>query len=135
MKSCAVRWAGRGIAFFLVLMALFTLLSVKLDALRTPQVLCCTARQGLLDGQPFGCVVPAEALFEQQGRQYVYLVSESTSPFYAWEAHRAEVRVIYTAGGETAIEGLYAAGQQIVRFADMPLTENTLPVQPYEGPS
>lgn len=117
------------LVYFLLLMALLGLASAKLEGLRTPWVLCCQTGRGTLEGTFYSCLVPTEALFWRGEACFVYIVEESASPFYRWQARQTPVTVQAVWDGMAAVSGIYTSGQRLVRFADMPLTENVLPVR------
>ncbi len=125
IKTHALRW----LAYFLLLMALLGLASAQLEGLRSPWVLCCHTGRGTLGDSFYDCLVPVEALFWRGEECFVYIVQESTSPFYRWQARQTPVKVLAFWQGMAAVSGIYTGGQQLVRFADMPLTENVLPVR------
>ena len=63
MKRLVARFAG----WFLLALALLALCCWKLDALRTPQVLCISPGSGVIDGVGYECVLPMEAMFVVDG--------------------------------------------------------------------
>lgn len=121
--------AAKGIAVFLLLMLVFTFASYKLDALRTPQVLCVTPGPGAVDGAAYSQVIPSEAVVPG-AEPYVYVMEDTLSWFYPVAARKSYVRILASGGGMTAVDGLYGQAQ-VVRFSDRVLTGDTMPVRVY----
>ena len=124
------RKAAKGIVIFLLLMLFFTFASHHLDALRTPQVLCVTPGQGVVNGKTYSQVVPSEAILFDPS-PYVYVVEDTLSYFYPVAARQAHVTILDSGDGLTAVDGLYREAQ-VVRFADRALIGGTVPVSVYE---
>lgn len=127
MKRAVARFAG----WFILALALLALFCWKLDALRTPQVLCVSPSPGMIDGSGYECVLPLEVLSEEGGHWYLYIVEDSNSYFHPVVARRIEVTLLAQSDTQAAVQGIYM-GLRVVRFASRPLDERTVPVQVLE---
>lgn len=117
---------------FLAAMAVLTLLSWKLDALRTPQVLCVEPSSGSVDGQNYESLLPLECIQEVDSRYFIYIVEKTTSWFYPVTARQIEVWPQATDNTHAAVTGVYK-GLQVVQFSSRPLLGQTIPVQVWEA--
>lgn len=125
------RSAAKGIAVFLLLMLFFTFATHHLNGLRTPWVLCVAPKPGVIDGRRYDAVVPLESVFSGE-TAYVYVVEDTLSYFQPMVARQATVRVVASADGSAAVDGLYRDAR-VVRYASRgPLTGNTIPVRVWE---
>ena len=119
--------AAKGLAFFLLAMVFFTFVSLKLDILRTPQVLCAVPARMELAGQTYHCVLPAEAV----GLESVWVAGESKSAFYPFIAREARTTERASEAGWTAVDGISSLSQ-VVWFSDRFLSGGTVPVRQWE---
>lgn len=124
MKRTIARFAG----WFVLILAVLALFCWKLDALRTPQVLCVIPSYGMIDGKGYECVLPLETLSEENGHWYLYIVEDSNSYFHPVVARQLEVTLLAQSNTQVAVQGLYT-GLRVVRFASRPLGEKAVPVQ------
>lgn len=125
--------AARALGGFLLVMLIFTFLSWKLDALRTPWVCCVSVRGGSIDGTSYDAVIPIEAVYTSGTSKYIYtLETGGYSWFYPVIVRRREVIVQAENAEKAALQGKYPA-TQIVQFADRPLSGGTVSVQVWDG--
>lgn len=122
MKKQAARLA----AGFFVLMAALTIISWKLEEVRTPRVLCVQPEIAALPDengveQVFPCVLPRDALRWDGQSWYIYQVYESSSFFSPLVARRQEVMVTAETGTQAAVSGVLGSTPQIVRYESRPL--------------
>lgn len=124
--------AVRALVGFLLVMLIFTFLSWKLDALRTPWVCCVSVRGGSIDGISYDAVIPIEAVYTSGTSKYIYtLETGGYSWFYPVIVRRREVIVQAENAEKAALQGKYPA-TQIVQFADQPLSGGTVSVQVWD---
>ena len=128
MRRLVARFAG----WFLLALALLALCCWKLDALRTPQVLCISPGSGVIDGVGYECVLPMEAMFVVDGHWYLYTVEDSNSYFHPVVARRIEVTPVAQSETLVAVQGAYMNDLRVVRFASRPLEGDTVSVQVWE---
>lgn len=124
--------AVKALGGFLLVMLVFTFLSWKLDALRTPWVSCVGVQRGSIDGISYDAVVPVEAVCTSGTSKYIYLLErDSYSWFYPVIVRRREVIVQAESAENAALQGKYP-DTQVVQFADRPLSGGTASVQVWE---
>lgn len=123
---------AKALAAFFLAMLVLTLLSWKLDALRTPQVLWVCPEFGNVSGKQYECVVPLEALHGEGDQYYVYIVENTTSYFHPVTARRMQIQLLDTDASRAAVSGLAVLGTRVVRFSSRPLSGSTVPVAIWE---
>ncbi len=117
---------------FLAAMAVLTLVSWKLDELRTPQVLCVEPAPGSVGEQAYESILPLECVQIEDSRCFVYIVEETTSWFYPVAARQVEVLLQDMDNANAAVSGVYR-GLQVVRLSSRPLLGQTVPVRVWEA--
>ena len=126
------RNAARMLWIFLLTMLVFTLVSWKLDVLRTPWVSCTRIRGGSVDGTSYDSVVPVGAVYGSGTSKYIYILETDTrSWFYPVAVRRKEVMVEAEDAVNAALQGRYSDAQ-VVKYADRPLSGSTVPVRVWE---
>lgn len=126
------RNAARILWIFFLTMLVFTLVSWKLDVLRTPWVSCVRIRGGSIDGISYDSVVPVGAVYGSGTSKYIYILETDTrSWFYPVAVRRKEVMVEAEDVVNAALQGRYP-GAQVVKYADRPLSGSTVPVRVWE---
>lgn len=125
--------AARALGGFLLVMLIFTFLSWKLDALRTPWVSCVSVRGGSIDGTSYDAVIPIEAVYTSGSSKYIYtLEMGGYSWFYPVIVRRREIIVQAENAEKAALQGKYP-NTQVVQFADRPLNGGTVSVRVWDG--
>ena len=126
------RNAARILWIFLLAMLVFTLVSWKLDVLRTPWVSCVRIRGGSVDGISYDSVVPVGAVYGSGTSKYIYILETDTrSWFYPVAVRRKAVMVEAEDAVNAALQGKYPDAQ-VVKYADRPLSGSMVPVRVWE---